>query len=174
MKRVNTGLCLSLCVPVAALADHEPFTVPVRDEKTLIDFSVAADQVNQAAHLQVTAESLHRPLVVRFSASVMLTDDVYGGADIGFRYEPMRSGPFVGLGVFYGQNEYCDDKPVRPGDPQTTEVCDPELELAVFPEAGVNLWLGKRLRVSVFARYYYATSNIVDGYNMYGISLGFK
>lgn len=140
----------------------------------MLEFSVAADQVNRAAHLQVTAESLHRPLVLRFSAAVMLTDDIYGGADIGVRFEPMRSGPFLGLGAFYGQNEYCDDKPVQQGDPQTREVCDPELELALFPEVGMNLWLGKQARVSVFARYYYATSNIVSGYNMYGISLGFK
>lgn len=135
---------------------------------------MAADQVNQTAHLQVTAEDLHPPLVIRYSLAVMLTNDIYGGADIGIRYEPMPSGPFVGLGAFYGQNEYCDDQPVRPGDSQTQEVCDPELELALFPEVGMNLWLGKQLRVSVFARYYYATSNIVSGYNMYGISLGFK
>lgn len=85
------------------------------------------------------------------------------GVDAGLRFQmPTRVTPFVGMGVFAGGSETTEDF-------GSTTVTKRSSLAALYPEAGVTLWLNGHANVSAFGRYYITSGGRGDDFSMFGL-----
>ncbi|MBL6998337.1 MAG: hypothetical protein ISR73_00655 [Gammaproteobacteria bacterium] len=107
-----------------------------------------------------------------FGASILLDNErEYINIDSGVRsnFDAPLS-PFVGFGFFISDAEYLQECPPD----QQSEICQDPVVIGIYPEAGVHLWVGKRVRVSMFARAYLSNIRGPDDLNsVYGFNLAF-
>lgn len=91
-----------------------------------------------------------------------------GGFELGARVQtPTRLAPFAGIGGYMGLSEESD--------------YEDELLAAIYPEIGIHYWVNPNLRITGFARHYFAsnstfTNNYDSGsreYQTFGVSLAF-
>ncbi len=84
--------------------------------------------------------------------------------------------PFVGLGIFIGNEEFCHNNDSRRDserEESNGEGCEDQNIIAFYPEAGIAFTL-LSLQVTPFARRMYDSENVFSAYNAYGVSVGFK
>jgi len=94
-------------------------------------------------------------------------DDVFFGADAGFRLElGTVLSPFIGLGGYYGyhteQIPADDDKLDNDGDGQVDESGEKDVHIdrsmaSIYPEAGLHIWLDPVTRFSMSGKYHVTT-----------------
>lgn len=135
---------------------------------SIVEFGYAQDDVKRASHTTINFERFDRHWSQRFGASIVVTDDVYGALDAGIRMQIPKFGPYIGAGIFFGRNIEC-----ALSDRDSAECAD-GTTLGLYPEIGINVWPIKNIRLSAYARYYYALETDLGEYTMIGIALGFK
>lgn len=85
------------------------------------------------------------------------------GLDGGLRFQlPARVTPFAGIGVFAGGSETEETHGF-------TTITKRSSLFALYPEAGVTLWLNGHSNVSTFGRYYLTSGDRGDDFSMFGI-----
>jgi hypothetical protein len=135
---------------------------------TIFEVGYAQDEIRRATHTTITAERFDRHWSQRFGASIVNTDDVYGTLDAGIRMQIPGFGPYIGAGLFFGRNFQCALSNLD------SEQCADGTTIGLYPETGINVWPMKNIRLSMYARYYYALEKDLGEYSMIGIALGFK
>ena len=112
----------------------------------------------------------YRYLTTRMAVYVLgseSVDDVFLGADAGFRMEPGTPvSPFIGLGGYYGyhteQVSADDDGLDNDGDGQVDEGSEKDARIdrsvaTIYPEAGLHIWIDKTNRLTLSGKYHITT-----------------
>lgn len=136
-----------------------------------------------ALHGEVVFEE-GRNTTFRFGLSFFASDktDLHGGYEVGARINgPWRISPFVGGGIFAGSwttHEPATDDGVDNDDDSVIDEAGEEKEItdylwAVYPEAGLHIWLTDAVRITGTYRYYVTTDGRDSDAALYGVGLGF-
>ena len=170
-----TVVTLSLCGPLHAEEDagiSGAFSMSLRN-------SVGDD----AIHGELMMEGdLAQQMTVRGGLAFLLSEDtgIHGGFELGLRSRlPWRVAPFVGAGLFMGSwtdYERADyDGIDNDGDLSVDEVGEEEEHrdylFALYPEAGVHLWLNETVRLTGSWRHYVTSKGPDSSRSLYGVGL---
>jgi hypothetical protein len=107
--------------------------------------------------------------------------DSFGGVELGIRVQsPSRVAPFVGIGgvaappwgeiALWTINALLNDDDCTLCE-QKHDAEDVDGFAAFFPEIGAHVWINHKIRLSAFARYYFADEG--DEFSFAGVSLSF-
>ncbi len=152
---------------------------------TAISMSLGGSKEKDAFHGDIMLESEFTEIITgRAGLSFFLSDNdgIFGGIEGGVRAAlPGLISPFVGGGLFLGQwTEYepaANDGIDNDGDNIIDEY-DEEKEvtddlLSLYPEAGLHVWLGEHLRLTVAARYFVSTKGRESDRALYSSGIAF-
>ena len=156
---------------------------PINQE--LLSLSLRSSEMSDALHGEAIAElPISDDISGRFGFAFFSSEqtELHGGMELGGRVNfGATISPFIGAGLFLGQwtetveanndgIDNDDDYLIDEGDEEVEEV---DYLLAAYPEAGVHLWLSKRLRLTGSWRYYMTSAGRDSDRRMAGFGLGF-
>jgi hypothetical protein len=94
------------------------------------------------------------------------SDEVYAGfSAFAFIHTGLVVNPYLGLGIFAGNNFDCSDKEEENG------YCAKDSEFAIYPEFGVEINI-MNINITPYIRRYFDTNSSSKSNNVYGINLG--
>ena len=139
---------------------------------------------NAAGGVEVGVTNYSRPWL---SSKLALAGQFNSGAQNAFAgvnsavhlSTPTRVAPFVGAGVFGGVDvatviNTLDKDGADDAESQDRESTRTQFLGAVYPEAGVHVWLNGRTRLSASASYWVTTAGRHDDFWYYGLGLTFN
>ncbi len=135
---------------------------------------------NAAGGAEVGVTNYSRPWL---SSKLALAGQVNSGAQNAFAgvnsavyvSTPTRVAPFVGAGLFGGVDIATVINTLdQDDDSEDEETTRTKFLGAVYPEAGVHVWLNGRTRLSASASYWVTTSGRHDDFWYYGLGLTFN
>ena len=151
----------------------------------LISISLRSSELDDALHGEAMVEiPINETLSGRFGVAFFHSEqtDLHGGLELGLRANfGATISPFIGAGVFLGswsETVAADSDGIDNDNDYLIDEWDEEVEevdtlLAAYPEVGVHLWLGERLRLTGSARYYVTTAGRDSDRRMVGFGIGF-
>jgi hypothetical protein len=105
-----------------------------------------------------------------------LTDLFTGYSVMGFVHLNTAFSPYLGMGLFLGENEECirDTRHVKGsgGDDDEDYICIYRYAVAVYPEAGLSLRLGT-VHIAPYVRRFFDSENSFDAFTTYGLNVSF-
>ena len=148
--------------------------------------SLRNSEMYDAIHGELMLEGdLAKQMTARVGLAFMVSEDtgIHGGLELGLRSRlPWRVAPFVGAGLFMGR--WTDYEPAdydgidNDGDLSVDEVGEEEEQrdylFAIYPEAGVHLWLNESVRLTGSWRHYVTSKGPDGSRSLYGVGLAFS
>lgn len=178
----------SLLLPISlamTLASGDLIAEPDVNYPKTLNLSLRSSAENDALQGEIMAEGgLSRIVSGRFGFSFFLSEKtgLHGGIEGGVRMNtPGKVSPFVGTGMFLGSwttdKRAEDDGIDNDKDNLVDEFGEMREEtdflLAIYPEAGLHLWLARSVRLTASYRYYITTHGRNSDRGLYGLGMGF-
>lgn len=178
----NTTARLLTAIALASLGVHADAFAAGANDRTL-SVSMRGNGEKDALHGEVMFEQ-GRKTTVRFGLSFLASEqtDLHGGYEAGARINgPWRISPFLGGGIFAGSwttyEPAADDGLDNDDDSLIDEAGEKRENIdhlwAIYPEAGLHIWLTDTLRLTGTYRHYFTTDGRDSDAELYGIGLGF-
>jgi hypothetical protein len=156
--------------------DHDPL---------MVGFNFSQNSINKTFTANINVEYLYNSAEFDHGTAIgvsLLADDISGNgseSDIFAGFEISHKvafnqpiSPYIGVGLFGGDQE--EDCTLTNLQIHYDEECPVEYIFDVYPEVGLQAWLGDSVRIQSFARYNITTSDINPTYWSYGFGLSVR